>query len=80
MTQNNLGNALETLGERESGTETLQKAVEAYREALKERRASAFRSIGRRRRTISALRLRHLASARAARRRCKRRSKPIARR
>ena len=37
MTQNNLGNALRTLGERESGTETLTKAVEAYREALKER-------------------------------------------
>jgi hypothetical protein len=37
VTQNNLGTALETLGERESGTETLEKAVEAYREALKER-------------------------------------------
>jgi hypothetical protein len=36
MTQNNLGNALKTPGERESGTEMLQKAVEAYREALKE--------------------------------------------
>ncbi|MCL2384720.1 MAG: CNP1-like family protein, partial [Alphaproteobacteria bacterium] len=36
MTQNNLGNALERLGERESGTETLKKAVEAYGEALKE--------------------------------------------
>jgi hypothetical protein len=35
-TQNNLGEALTKLGERESGSrETLQKAVEAYREALK---------------------------------------------
>ncbi len=36
MTQNNLGIALERLGERESGTEALQQAVEAFREALKE--------------------------------------------
>ena len=36
MTQNNLGNALATLGERESGTERLQEAVEAYRAALLE--------------------------------------------
>ena len=34
-TQNNLGNALSTLGGRESGTERLEAAVEAYREALK---------------------------------------------
>ena len=34
MTQNNLGTALKTLGEREGGTETLAKAVNAYREAL----------------------------------------------
>jgi tetratricopeptide (TPR) repeat protein len=37
MTQNNLGNALATLGERESGTARLEDAVAAYREALKER-------------------------------------------
>ena len=36
MTQNNLGNALTTLGERENGTERLLEAVEAYRDALKE--------------------------------------------
>jgi tetratricopeptide (TPR) repeat protein len=36
-TQNNLGNALKTLGERESGTGKLEEAVAAYREALKER-------------------------------------------
>jgi tetratricopeptide (TPR) repeat protein len=36
MTQNNLGNALTTLGERESGTTRLEQAVAAYNEALKE--------------------------------------------
>jgi tetratricopeptide (TPR) repeat protein len=36
MTQNNLGIALRSLGERESGTAKLDEAVAAYREALKE--------------------------------------------
>ena len=36
-TQNNLGNALQRLGERESGTVQFDEAVLAYREALKER-------------------------------------------
>jgi tetratricopeptide (TPR) repeat protein len=36
MTQNNLGNALAMLGERESGTARLIEAVEAYRSALRE--------------------------------------------
>ena len=36
-TQNNLGNALWTLGERESGTARLEEAVAAYRAALQER-------------------------------------------
>ena len=36
-TQNNLGHALMTLGEREGGTEHLEQAVTAYTEALKER-------------------------------------------
>ncbi len=36
-TQNNLGNALTTLGERESGTARLEEAVAAYRAALEER-------------------------------------------
>jgi tetratricopeptide (TPR) repeat protein len=36
-TQNNLGTALSVLGERESGTGRLEEAVEAYRDALKER-------------------------------------------
>jgi hypothetical protein len=37
MTQNNLGNALSALGERESGTARLEEAVAAYRAALEER-------------------------------------------
>ena len=34
MTQNNLGNALQTLGAREDGTQRLEQAVDAYRAAL----------------------------------------------
>jgi tetratricopeptide (TPR) repeat protein len=37
MTQNNLGTAFSTLGERESGTAPLEQAVAAYRAALEER-------------------------------------------
>jgi tetratricopeptide (TPR) repeat protein len=37
LRQNNLGNALATLGERESGTARLEEAVAAYRAALEER-------------------------------------------
>src|SRR5512132_4121312 len=36
-TQTNLGNALKTLGERESGTRRLEEAVEAYHAALQQR-------------------------------------------
>jgi hypothetical protein len=36
MTQNNLGNALSTLGAREPGTARLEEAVAAYRDALTE--------------------------------------------
>ena len=36
MTQNNLGNALRALGERENGTARLEEAVAAYRAALEE--------------------------------------------
>jgi hypothetical protein len=36
MTQNNLGNALSTLGARESGPARLEEAVAAYRDALME--------------------------------------------
>ena len=35
--QNNLGTALRTLGERESGTARLEEAVDAYRAAMLER-------------------------------------------
>ena len=47
MTQNNLGNALLTLGQRETGTTKLEEPVAAYREALKERsrRRREFRTI-----------------------------------
>ena len=34
MTENNLGNALRVLGEREAGTSLLEEAVAAYRAAL----------------------------------------------
>jgi hypothetical protein len=34
MTQNNLGNALQTLGERESGTARLEEAVAAFAACL----------------------------------------------
>jgi hypothetical protein len=37
MTQNNLGNALSRLGERELGTARLEEAISAYRDALLER-------------------------------------------
>jgi tetratricopeptide (TPR) repeat protein len=37
LAQNNLGNALENLGERESGTARLEEAVAAFRLALQER-------------------------------------------
>ena len=43
----NLGNALVRLGERESGTARLEEAVDAYRAALRNGRASGFRSTGR---------------------------------
>ena len=36
MTQNNLGTALSSLGERDSGTARLEEAVAAYRAALAE--------------------------------------------
>jgi hypothetical protein len=36
-TQNNLGLALQVIGDRESGTAKLEEAIAAYREALKER-------------------------------------------
>ena len=47
MTQNNLGNALSTLGEREDGTQRLEQAVDAYRAALEVQNArTTSRSTG----------------------------------
>ena len=77
-TQNNLGNALRTLGERESGTARLEEAVAAYRAALEECTrervpldwATTQNNLGNALATS--------ASARAARRGWRRRSRPIA--
>ncbi len=44
MTQTNLGNALESLGERESGTERLEQAVAAYRAALEVQKSDPLNS------------------------------------
>ena len=80
-TQNNLGNALRMLGERESGTARLEEAVAAYRAALEEWTrervpldwAMTQNNLGN---ALSSAR----ASARAGRRGWRRRSPPIARR
>jgi len=79
-TQTNLGLALETLGERESGTDKLEEAVAVFREALKEfiRDRVPLEWAGRR--WIWALRSRGLESGRAGRASWRRRSRPIARR
>ena len=67
------------IGEQSGSNEALFQAVAAYRAASwRSGRASACRSTGPRPRTISALRLRPSASARAARRGWRRRSPPIA--
>ena len=79
-TQNNLGTALQTLGERESGTARLEEAVAAYRAALEEwtrervplHWAATQNNLG--------TALRGWASGRAARRGWRRRSRPTARR
>jgi hypothetical protein len=68
MSQNNLGLALATLGERESGTARLKEAVAAYREALQERRREQAPLDWARPNWISAMRFRGSASARAERR------------
>ncbi|MGA7385759.1 MAG: hypothetical protein WBW81_14020 [Methylocella sp.] len=46
-TQVKLGNALETLGEREGGTARLEEAVAAFREALKENTRARAARLGR---------------------------------
>ena len=60
MTQNNLGNALARLGERESGTARLEEAVAAYRAALEERTRERVPLDWAGRRTISATALSRL--------------------
>ena len=45
-TQNNLGVALATLGERESGTARLEEAVAAFRAALEEWTRDRIRCLG----------------------------------
>ena len=80
VTQNNLGTALVSLGQRESGTARLDEAVAAFREALKEQTRERVPLAWARRRTISAPRLRSLASGRAERRGSTKRLRPFARR
>ena len=80
MTQNDLSIALATLGKRESGTARLEQAVEAYWAALQERTRAASRSTGPVRKTISAMRFKGSASAKAALLVLSRPSKPFRRR
>ena len=78
-TQNNLGTALPTLGQRESGTARLEEAVAAYRAALRgaDPRAGAAR-LGHDAEQSRHSRSGGSGSARAARRGWRRRSPPIA--
>jgi hypothetical protein len=46
MTQNNLGSALSTVGERENGTARLEEAMSAYHEALKEHSGAGAARLG----------------------------------
>ena len=46
MTQNNLGNALQELGEREGNPARLEAAVEAYKLALEVLHTKIFRNTG----------------------------------
>ena len=67
--QNNLGNVLLALGERESGSKLLEEAVAAFRAALEKRdRATRCRSTGRRRRTIIGIALYSLSEREAGER------------
>ena len=54
--ENNLANALTTLGERESGTAELEEAVAAYRAALEEWTRERIRFNGEPRREVSPVR------------------------
>ena len=80
MTQNNLGNALARLGERESGTARLEEAVAAYRAALEERTRERVPLDWARTQNNLGNALGGSASGRAGRRGSRRRSRPIARR
>ena len=79
-TQHNLGNALLTLGERESGTGKLEEAVAAYREALKERTRERVPLDWAVTQTGLGSALQTLGELRAGRRVWRRRSRPFARR
>ncbi len=79
-TQNNLGNALRTLGERESGTARLEEAVEAYRAALEERTRERVPLDWAMTQNNLGNALRRSANGRAGRRGWRRRSRPTARR
>ena len=80
-TQNNLGNALTTLGERESGTARLEEAVAAYRAALEELTRERVPLVWASDADESRQRALNVsASGRAGRRGSRRRSRPIARR
>ncbi len=80
MTQNNLGTALQTLGEREDGTQRLEEAVAAFRAALEvmDARARPALSWAMTLEQPSARALKTLASARSGTARLSRRSPPIA--
>ena len=71
------GNALETLGERESGTARLEEAVAAYREALQENTRARVPRMGRGPRWVSATRLKRSASGRTGRRGSRRAVTPL---
>ena len=78
MTQNNLGNALAKLGERERGTARLESSSQPIAPPWGKTRESVFRSTGRRCRTISAPRSPSSESARTGRRVLRRLWRPIA--
>ena len=79
MTQNNLGNALSMLGERESGTARLEEAVVAYRAPLLEwTRERVPLQLGRDAEQSRHRAFERSASVRAGRRVLRRRLRPIA--
>ena len=80
MTQNNLGTALGTLGERESGTARLEEAVAAYRAALEERTRERVPLDWAMTQNNLGNALQRSGSGRAGRRGSRRRSRPTARR